>query len=190
MGSRIKIEANQPYIISMPNNPIYDDNYNISGPVRIYAENVTVPVTQEGDVQYSNRHFRTSMQSIPSSSSILNLNNSEYLGGLKPGSAFISGLRDVNPFEAYMTSTSGERVMRIFNDFSQVDLLPALGDDGLTVRTEGRTIIINSIADRTVRIYDLTGRLIKNCYILSGEELRMEDMAKGIYIIEGIKVVI
>ena len=185
-----EIEANTPYIISMPNNEAYADRFNLNGKVRIYAENVEVPVTQNGESTYGSRHFRTSMMPMEASTALYNLNDATLTGGYRPGSVFIPGLRDVRPLEAYMTTNSPERAIRIFNDFTHVDLLPVFGDDGLTVRSLNGAIIISSMTERDVRVMDAAGAVVASPRLMPGEETRIDSLPHGVYFVGGIKVII
>ncbi|MBD5268659.1 MAG: starch-binding protein [Bacteroides sp.] len=185
-----EIEANTPYIISMPNNEAYADRFNLNGKVRIYAENVEVPVTQNGESTYGSRHFRTSMMPMEASTALYNLNDATLTGGYRPGSVFIPGLRDVRPLEAYMTTNSPERAIRIFNDFTHVDLLPVFGDDGLTVRSLNGAIIISSMTERDVRVMDAAGAVVASPRLMPGEETRIDTLPHGVYFVGGIKVII
>ncbi|MDE7462152.1 MAG: chitobiase/beta-hexosaminidase C-terminal domain-containing protein [Muribaculaceae bacterium] len=185
-----EIEANTPYIISMPNNEAYADRFNLNGKVRIYAENVEVPVTQDGESTYGSRHFRTSMMPMEASTAFYNLNDAMLTGGYRPGSVFIPGLRDVRPLEAYMTTNSPERAIRIFNDFTHVDLLPAFGDDGLSVRSLNGAIIISSMTERDVRVMDAAGAVVASPRLMPGEETRIDSLPHGVYFVGGIKVII
>lgn len=185
-----RIEAYTPYIISMPNNDLYSDNYLLAGKVTIWGEDVEVPVTRPGNSSYSTRSFITSMMPLEADMNRFNLNDAENSGGYRPGSVFLPGLKDVKPMEAYMTTTSNERVINIFDDFTQVDLLPAFGNDGLLVQTFDNAIIISSMRDREVNLFDATGRLLKRIKLFAGEQQRIDSLQSGVYIVEGVKVII
>ena len=107
------IEANRPYVISMPNNSRYADEYNLSGYVTFSSENAYVMPSDNlqpvicGDNMLCPTLFTTTKEV-----KALNVNNDyvSYPGSLNPGSTFIYGIREVRPFEAYMASASGSNV--------------------------------------------------------------------------------
>ena len=93
------IEAGEPYIIAMPNNSRYSDEYNIRGTVTFSAQDVksgiVIPAT-------SYKKIEGPLFDINSSYEIQVKNASIYLLS-DDGSKFVRSLRDSNPFEAYVT---------------------------------------------------------------------------------------
>ena len=59
----------------------------------------------------------------------------------------------------------------------------------LTVTVDGDAIVIASDAECDVRIYAIDGRLVKEVTV-DGGSVRVEGLAHGIYIVNGIKVAI
>lgn len=104
-----EIEANVPYIIAMPNNEVYNDEYNISGRVTFSAEDpygITIPAT--GDMTVDNGPkfaFHGTFVNIPASSTIYALKDNTH-GGYYAGSAFVRNERITRPFEGYVTNLS------------------------------------------------------------------------------------
>ncbi|MBQ8241745.1 MAG: leucine-rich repeat domain-containing protein [Bacteroides sp.] len=111
-----KIEANKPYIIAMPNNEAYADEYNIRGKVSFYAENVTIPVT-EGlkEVQGPKFNFYPTYTWLGKNAERLVLNRiDEYYDSKQRvdyyyGSAFVASQYDLGAFGAYVSSPAGGR---------------------------------------------------------------------------------
>jgi hypothetical protein len=123
-----KMEAHHPYIICMPNNDAYPEEYNISGTVYFSATNYEKGVTlgtTDGKLQRSKGSkfdFVPTYDDIYKSDSVYVLNtNSEFVGNddktYKRGSVFVrsysNGRSDdeavVSPFEAYLVSNEGQQ---------------------------------------------------------------------------------
>ena len=166
------IKANVPYIISMPNNEQYDASYNLAGYIEFVGTNVQVMVS--GNVttgRYGNKRFVANYQNQAASSDIYALNvSNEWCQNTdteKEGSTFIRSLRNVHPFEAYMTvegSAAGQRAIPIFMD------------EATKIREKG-TVNSEKFATATDGWYDLQGR-----------KLQGEPTREGIYIYNGRKV--
>ena len=115
------IKANTPYIICMPNNSQYKDEFRLAGNVTFSAENVAVKASY--DLVSSSYTERTLMPNFTEKTKgdgcyALNVINSLEAngGGMTEGSRFVLNSRKVHPFEAYMTSTSAARYIGIFDD--------------------------------------------------------------------------
>ena len=173
------IKANTPYLISMPNNENYDASYNQSGKIVFSASNVEVKESDEvTNSRYGHRIFVPSYQHQKSSSDIyaLNVNNSIYTyteTDPVEGSAFIRELRDVGPFEAYMM---------IEGNASSTRCLSIFGDDETTGITD---LPLSTDHNRNNKAYTLSGRLIKQCK----DDKDMQNLPKGVYIVNGKKVI-
>lgn len=113
------IEANKPYIIAMPNNSNYDSKYNITGDITFEAQNITVKATPNELKSISGPSFSMSpvYQNLPRANQIYVINEEQEFEGAKPGSIFVRNLRDLKPFEAYITpngvAPSSLRMIRI-----------------------------------------------------------------------------
>ena len=170
------IKANTPYIISMPNNEVYRDEYILRGTVTFSASNVEVKKSDEViKTKYGDRTFIPSFINLDNNAGyyVLNVNNDieAYQGSEKEGSVFIQNLRRIHPFEAYMTSTAGTRSIGIF--------------DGMTTSIRGINEIDN--VQQTLKVYNLNGQCIKTGS--SMDELKQE-LSTGLYIINNKKVII
>ena len=102
------IEANVPYIIAMPNNEQYADEYNVAGKVTFTGSDVEFPVTdlvslpQDEGPEYL---FHCNYSYLPMSASVYVLNENTDNG--YAGSAFVRNSRDARPFEGYVTNKGG-----------------------------------------------------------------------------------
>ncbi|WP_276805470.1 leucine-rich repeat domain-containing protein [Bacteroides stercorirosoris] len=101
------IQAGEPYIIAMPNNKKYAEEYNISGEVVFSARNVdngiTIPVTSYKQAGGPMFNLNPSYETQKQSSSIYVLNSYDRVDGYNYGGIFVRALRDSYPFEAYVT---------------------------------------------------------------------------------------
>ena len=165
--SESSIKANTPYIISMPNNEEYEASYNLSGDIQFTSSNVLV-IASDGlsASKCSNKQLVPNYQNKVASQDIYALNVNSLLNTntdtAAEGSAFIRSLRQVRPFEAYMTiegNAGARRVIPIFED-----------------ETTGVPSIPVSIDWRGDAIYNLNGQ-------------RVSSMSRGIYIQNGKKII-
>lgn len=112
-----KIEANKPYIIAMPNHSDYEAQYIITGDITFEAQNVTIGATPSDlSVLQGPEFSMTPVYRTQSKANFAYAINKGAELGYKPGSAFISGIRDLLPFEAYVTpnrSSNSLRAIRI-----------------------------------------------------------------------------
>ena len=161
------INAYTPYIISMPNNPQYDTQWLLNGEVTFMANSVTIGGTKDvKTASYMDRIFTPCFTDKAGNEGLYALNAlndySRSNGGSPEGSRFILNLRNIHPFEAYMTTVSGARfAIDIFEDMTT------------TIET------IESIPSKSGKtIYDLQGRKINT------------PSKKGVYIINGKKQII
>ena len=167
--SAAQIEANKPYLISMPNNSIYPSVYNQNGKVTFSASDVTVPETMPQSDSYAGVTLYATFQQVAQGSSVYALNVGEARGEYPEGSVFEQNYRDIRPFQAYTTHTAGTR------GFITLESLG--GNDNTTGIEEIR---MNS------ELRDSKGPW----YSLDGRRLDAEPTKKGIYVKDGRKIVI
>lgn len=170
------IKANTPYVISMPNNDVYQDNYKLRGTVTFSSTNVEVKKSDDiVKTTYGNRTLIPNFINLDNNvgNYALNVNNDmeSYQGQENEGSVFIQNLRRIHPFEAYMTSTSGTRAIGVF--------------DGMTTAIKGIEDIEKGL--HILKVYNLNGQCIKTG--TSMESLKHE-LPAGIYIINNKKIII
>lgn len=175
------IKANTPYIISMPNSTSYDSEYILTGDVTFSASSVQVRASNSVTAPVSgSKRFVPAFSSVARSSSVyaLNVSNQKVSNSSSydSGSRFISNLRSVYPFEAYMTtSSSGARMLNIGIEFeddaTDIDIIPsANGEQGV------------------VKVYSLNGTLVLKTDRESLQK-QWEPLPAGIYIVNGKKMV-
>ena len=170
------IMANRPYIISMPNNSQYAEEYNLSGNVEFSSENISIEATVDlQNVVCGDNMFCPTYSVTSKNVKALNVNNDyvSYTGGLKPGSTFIFGIREARPFEAYMTSASGNMSpVAIFDDPTAIKSLP------VTDSPMGRIIV-----------YSTSGQVVKISDALDKDNV-LKNLAPGVYIVNGQKFIV
>jgi hypothetical protein len=113
-----KIEANRPYIISMPYNPnIYLDEYNIRGTVTFIGEDVEIQASEIGEkfegVEGPGYTFYPSYSYQKKAGNIYVLNTSNSVSGYSSGSVFVRSNQELYPFEGYMMSSSMRSVISL-----------------------------------------------------------------------------
>jgi hypothetical protein len=173
------IKANKPYIISMPNDSKYDVEYIMAGDVTFSATNAQVYKTESLVKSSSNgKTFVPVFSSLNKASTVYALNVDNYLtsysGSYEAGSRFISNLRNVYPFEAYMTtSSSSARSLTIDfeDDATGIDEIPMAERSG-----------------RRVKVYSLSGLLLIDSELGKWETL-WQQLPSGVYIVNGKKTI-
>ena len=159
------IKAYTPYIISMPNNPQYNSEWQLNGNVTFTASSVTIEKTE--DVQKPSFKDRTFIPCFETKGAgeglyalnVRNLYESNY-SGMPDGSMFVLNMRKVHPFEAYLTTSSMARqFIGIFDDMTTD--IPMMES-------------IKTLSKETV--YDLQGRKTtltnkKGVYIVNGKKI-------------------
>ena len=165
------IQANTPYIICMPNNEEYDADYILSGAVTFSATDAKVKVSSAiSSGKSGSKTFVPAFCAQEKSSGVyaLNVNNDMHSerGGYDEGSRFVSNLRTVSPFEAYMTDSSAGAKQTIEIEFSD-----ATGIDDLTGDSDSQT-----------SVYTIMGQKVKDSRLKNG------TLPQGIYIKNGRKV--
>jgi hypothetical protein len=158
--------ANEPYIIAMPNSSSYRNEYNLAGDVTFSADNVQVAKTPS----FSGT-FVPAYAPVTKSSSVKALNNASYSGGYDPGSRFIPNLRDVHPFEAYMTGSSSRGIVEINFDDGTTDIEAILftADDcqEMTINTLSGQQVTRTTKHDIGQVWD---NLPKGVYIVNGKK--------------------
>ena len=169
------IKANTPYIISMPNNRQYEQQYQIPGIVTFSASNVEVKKSDDlKPVSFQGRTFVPNYVN-KAGDDVLTLNvNSYYVTNSsidKDGSKFIRGLRAVHPFEVYVTTTDGTR---------SIDVL-----EGMTTAIRGIKMVTDESSD--IKVFDMRGVFLKTATNM--DDVR-RGLKSGVYIVKGKKVII
>ena len=163
------IEANTPYIISMPNSEEYVADYNLNGRVTFSAQNIDVPATTTKVLALADSSIVMvpAMQRQSRSSSVWALNVGEVRGQYFEGSVFERDYRTVRPFEAYTIHR-------------QENGQPA-----------PRYVPIQEIAGVTgIETIDREPLTLNQWYDMQGRKLQGQPKQKGVYISKGKKVVV
>ena len=172
LNPAMEIIANTPYVICMPNHEDYADEYNQGGNVTFSASNVEVPVTspvtstQETDRSYISLIPAFSRRVV--SSDMYVINKDTYKTTFAPGSIFVPGLRDAYPFEVYSLVTMKSETM------SPPAYIPIFANGTLTAIEE---------------LMSKEGKS-ESWYTLDGRKLQGKPTTKGLYIVNGRKVVV
>ena len=168
------IKAYTPYIISMPNNPDYADDYILSGKVTFAAKNIyveadTTHISMKGSVQ-----FAPAMQRQPKGNSVLVINLEDYTAEDETfypnGSAFLPGLREVHPFESFALTGASARPI-LLNDYLweetsdieqlEMGMLKEIGKNRGVFDLSGRRIVNESMQKNRKqhqRVYIINGK--------------------------------
>ena len=166
------IEAYTPYVIAMPNNDHYIEDYILAGEVTFLSENVLVEEDHCVSPESGTVSLKPNFIARERNDSIyaLNINGED---GIPAGSTFVQGLRSVRPFEAYAT-----------NSAPNASHILSISDMGGEITGINDVVRLND-NDRwgNDKVYDLSGRKILNS--MPNGQLR-----KGLYIINGKKRVI
>lgn len=188
------IVSNIPYLIAMPNNPLYADEFVINGDVVFSANNVSVPVTpDENEMSFgfgTARYIVGNYGTIGKEEDVLAINDQVYSyhnTEFQPGGIFISHEKDVVPFECFVFSSSGVKGMPVF-DTSDINEL--MGDTGVRIWSESYDIYIHSGIAMKVHIFDTVGQLIRIVDVKAGETVRVQDITPGIYFVGSTKIMV
>ena len=154
----------------MPNSSKYRSEYNLTGDVTFSSENVQVPVTPS----FSGT-FLPTFATVEKSSSVyaLNVNNRyvKYSGNFDAGSRFISNLRDVRPFEAYISEGSTRGIIEINLDDNTTDM------DFIHLSVDG---------DSEIVVHGLNGQKVARSSLRDFDQI-WTSLSKGVYIVNGQK---
>ena len=106
-----QIKAYTPYIISMPNNPLYADDFILSGKVTFESAEIYIEADNPHCVEKGAISFEPSLRRQAKSDNIMTINLEDYTDNkgnyYVNGSAFIANMRESNPFEACAVIESG-----------------------------------------------------------------------------------
>ena len=176
MEKATEIRANTPYLICMPNDDAYGDEYMLGGRVTFSATNATITTSGGTTVSRGDRQFVPTYQRVASSSDVYALNVNEVVGDNPVGSVFVQSLREVRPFEAYSVhSTNRARIITV----SSLGGGDATGINDLIQNNAAES------ADGVVKVYSLSGALIKQ----GKREEVLRSLPNGLYIINGKKII-
>lgn len=212
-----EIKAHKAYLICMPNNDKYPSENNISGYVNFTTSDATNGVTLKSTAGALKRSKGTKFDFVPTYEGVmqhdtvyvLNENNSYYADDktYQRGSVFIKNYSEryssdpaVYPFEAYLVTNEGK------TSVASAPMLYSIGGGDGTITgiedipfatpekatkaySRDGVLYINTNADRTINIYDVTGRTVRIIEAREGMN-EVHGLDSGIYLLEGQKVVI
>lgn len=187
-----EIEANVPYIIAMPNNDVYSDEYIIEGEVTFSAENAEVQNSNElGEGTMGDFRMVPNYLYRQKNSNMMAINLYESYNGYSEGSIFVSALRDIKPFEAYITT---EDVVP--GALFSIDRPGTTGLDDMPFMYKGTKIFskngklyIYSNGEGRMPLYNAGGQLYRMLNLHEGLN-EITDISKGVYFSRGIKVIV
>lgn len=168
----MQIEANTPYLISMPNSDEYTADYNLNGKVTFSAQNAVVPVTEAVVTTYSDAGIEMvpAMQRVDRSSDVWALNVGVTRDKYFEGSTFERDYRMVRPFEAYTVHHGN-------NEGPAPRFVPIADMSGDATGMESLTPNPSLKGERSY-------------YLLDGRKLQQKPSQKGVYILNGRKMVV
>ena len=174
-----RIVSNRPYVISMPNNPtLYADEFNQAGRVTFASKNVIIPATSpvvsalaDGSISMTPTTIR-----VAQSGAVYALNVGVPYASYREGSIFVSGLRDVKPFEAYTSHSEGTQGGSRVISLDEMGMGEATGIDDVMASGRGTS---------GAPVYDLQGRRV-----VEPNEAIDSKLQRGVYIQQGRKVIV
>ena len=166
------IEANMPYLISMPNSDAYPEEYNLAGRVTFSSQNVPVIVTDIFPVHMSSGNggmlmFVPCFQTQQVHEMVYALNVGEARDGYPEGSVFVANYREIHPFEVYTVHEGNSPAPQF---------MPIIDFNGSMTGIDA--LLVNSEEVNSEKWYDLNGR-----------KLQKKPTQKGVYLLNGRKVV-
>lgn len=195
------MKANTPYIISMPNNDSYEDEFNISGEVLFHAEDtegVEIKATSNKElvrIEGSNRIMVPVYETVFKHDTVYAINTATY-ENIAPGGAFVRNLRDVQPFEAYLISKEAivnapklYSIGGIGGEITGIEELPSDALNGTEIYVRQGVLYIKSDRERTLSIYDTAGHMVRQVEVQEGITA-VTGLAKGIYLLARKKILI
>ncbi|MDE7421826.1 MAG: InlB B-repeat-containing protein, partial [Muribaculaceae bacterium] len=190
------IEALTPYVIAMPNNSEYIEEFNITGNVDFIGHNVLVSdnlhTRSLTDIDGKKRTFSGSF--IPKYSSDYVFSMTEENLGIIDNvevvrSVFSPEGNKVRPFECWFEGAPGMSKIGMEGKTNAVDIL-SVSKDGIKIWQEGDCLNILSSADLNTAVVDMTGAVIRTLSLKSGEMETLSGLTKGLYIIANRKILV
>lgn len=184
-----------PFIISMPNNDQYADEYILGGEMTFSASYTEIYPTILNKVENNGYRFVCNYTNKPADESRSVINSYEEYNGYKMGSVFVPGLRGAKAFEPYFedaTVSAGFAAKRapmvgVDNSSTGIEQIPVRLTDN-DVYSENGIIYINSNCPRTVKIYNAAGQLVRKVELNAGVN-QVTGLAKGVYIVNRVKII-
>lgn len=211
-----EIKAHQAYLICMPNNDKYPSENNINGEVKFAASDATNGITLGTTQGVLKRSKGTKFDLVPTYDGVMQhdtvyvLNENKWYSGndkeYPAGSVFVKNYNDswntyaVYPFRAYLVTNEGKTAAASApmlysigggdGTITGIEDVPfATPDKATKAYSRDGVLYINTDADRTIRIYDVTGRTVRIIEAREGVN-EVHGLDSGIYLLEGQKVAV
>ena len=168
-----QIEANTPYLISMPNNNEYPAEFIQAGRVTFSSQNTVVPVTQLNGMEAPTATggmvmIQPNFKGQSAMEMIYTLNVGEQRDVHPEGSIFVANYRSVRPFEAFTVHHGDGPAPQFISVFEM--------NGGTTGIEDVRGLMSDGRSD--------------NWYTIDGRKLQQKPTRKGVYILNGQKKVV
>lgn len=176
------IKANTPYIASWYMN-------SDGGPICFSAENTTVEQTPEQIVTEGlNYNFTGTFNERKSTPETYLLDSSR--SSFVPVEAVEGEFPAISPFSVYMVTSEGSDPKDIIIDGLPVGVEMVKDDaNSLRISREGSMLMIESRKACEINLYSIDGTLVRVLHLLPGFNA-YDGIASGMYILDGIKVVL
>lgn len=181
-----KIQANKPYIISMPNHKEYGE-HSLSGQITFMAENCTVYETSELEAVEGDGYMLTpTYEPIAANDSVYALNVNAKHADYAAGSVFVPNKFALAPFTAYLVPTKGKQAAPYYRIQAAPDVegeaAPALG-----ISVKGGVVYVTLAEARDIVVYDTVGRKVRSVSCVEGVNT-ISSLEEGVYVIEKTKI--
>lgn len=179
------IVANTPYIIAMPNNEHYADEYILSGDVTFEGINVKVLASSE-----LNKGSKGDKTFVPNFMNVdkdecMSLNVGDTYEGHAMGSVFVQGLRNASPFEAYVTmdglATMAKR--QTFCIDGTETGMEVIALSRISIKPASHDVLVSGITTGDiVTLYDTIGNVV-HLEVAHNESMHLKNLPKGIFVL-------
>jgi hypothetical protein len=179
--------ANTPYIIAMPNNIHYADEYILAGNVTFEGSNVKVLASLE--LNYGSKGGKTFVPNFMNidKDECMTLNVGETYNGYAMGSMFVQSLRNASPFEAYITMDGLQSMAR--QTFSIEDIESTGFEDvesfdiDINVDIAEKSILVRGTGKGdNICVYNISGEMLSST-IAANNRVQIKNLPSGIFIL-------
>lgn len=193
------LEANTPYIISMPNSDAYEEEFNIRGDVIFHAENADgVPVqstrgaslirTEGPEFTLAASYERTLKHDTVYAINLAVYNN------IAIGGAFVKDVRDVSPFETYaLTKQQAGHAPKFYSieggGTTGLDDMLLKQNKPFKAYTKENVLYIETDKAQSLSIYAVDGHTVRTVNVHEGINT-ITGLDAGVYLLEKTKIVI
>lgn len=178
------IKANTPYIIAMPNNEHYADEYVLAGNVTFEGSNVKVLASS--DLKYGSKGDKTFVPNFMNmdKDECMTLNVGEIYEGYAMGSMFVQGLRNASPFEAYVTMDGlrSKALRQVFFIGGTETGMETVELDDVSIKVGVHDVLVSgTIAGDVLTLYNVNGGIMRNT-IAHDDTIYMKDLPAGTFV--------